>query len=85
MEENQDNPNSALLEKFEQEIWNKIPHKEGDKIVNPTPLVDLTDDLRECAKSVFKLNLDDKDFKIYGKFDSELPSGSIKVSITHYS
>jgi len=69
----------ALLEKFEQEIWSKIPHVEGDKIVNATPLVDLTADLKECAKSVFKLNLDDKDFKIYGKFDSELLSGSIKV------
>ena len=69
----------ALLEKFEQEIWNKIPHAEGDKIVNATPLVDLTNDLKECAKSVFKLDLDDKDFKIYGKFDSELLSGSIKV------
>ena len=30
MEESQD---SALLQKFEQEIWNKVPHKEGDKIV----------------------------------------------------
>ena len=69
----------ALLEKFEQEIWNKIPHAEGDKIVNATPLVDLTADLKECAKRVFKLNLEDKDFKIYGKFDSELLSGSIKV------
>ena len=73
------NYDPALLEKFEQEIWNKIPHVEGDKIVNTTPLVDLTADLKECAKSVFKLNLDDKDFKIYGKFDSELLSGSIKV------
>ena len=45
---------------------------EGDKIVNATPLVDLIADLKECAKGVFKLNLDDKDFKIYGKFDSEL-------------
>ena len=47
----------VLLEKFEQEIWNKIPHVEGDKIVNATPLVDLTQDLKECAKSVFKLIL----------------------------
>ncbi|WP_428325365.1 pyridoxal-phosphate dependent enzyme [Nitrosopumilus sp.] len=73
------NYDPALLEKFEQEIWNQIPHIEGDKIVNATPLVDLTADLKECAKSVFKLNLDDKDFTIYGKFDSELLSGSIKV------
>ena len=53
------NYDPALLEKFEQEIWNQIPHREGDKIVNATPLVDLTADLKECAKSVFKLNLDD--------------------------
>ena len=73
------NADQVLLNRFEEEIWNKIPHKEGDKIVNATPLVDLTADLKECAKSVFKLNLDDKDFKIYGKFDSELLSGSIKI------
>ena len=73
------NYDPALLQKFENEIWSKIPHVEGDEIVNATPLVDLTGDLKECAKSVFKLNLDDKDFKIYGKFDSELLSGSIKV------
>ena len=73
------NADQVLLNRFKEEIWNKIPHKEGDKIVNATPLVDLTADLKECAKSVFKLNLDDKDFKIYGKFDSELLSGSIKI------
>ncbi|KER05649.1 Cysteine synthase B protein [Marine Group I thaumarchaeote SCGC AAA799-E16] len=73
------NYDPALLQKFEDEVWNKVPHKEGDKIVNATPLVDLTADLKDCAKTVFKLNLDDKDFKIYGKFDSVLPSGSIKV------
>ena len=70
---------NSLLEKFEQEIWNKIPHIEGDKIVNSTPLVDLTQDFKECAKNVFKVDLDNQDLKIYGKFDSELLSGSIKV------
>lgn len=70
---------NALMQKFEEEIWSKIPHREGDKIVNATPLVDLTQDFKECAKSVFKVDLDDQDLKIYGKFDSELPSGSIKV------
>ena len=39
-----DNVDKILLDKFEQEIWNKIPHVENSKIVNPTPLVDLTDD-----------------------------------------
>lgn len=82
MEERQE-IDSALLERFEQEIWNKIPHVEKSqgesKVVNATPLVDLTKDLKECAKSVYKLDLDDKDLKVYGKFDSVLPSGSIKV------
>ncbi|MEC7711250.1 MAG: cysteine synthase, partial [Thermoproteota archaeon] len=64
---------NALLEKFEKEILSQVPHrKENDgkvEIVNPTPLTDLTDDLKECAKTVYDVDLDEKDFKIYGKFD----------------
>jgi cysteine synthase/rhodanese-related sulfurtransferase len=74
---------NVLLERFEQEIWNKVPHieeKEGEvKIVNATPLIDLTKDLKECAKNVFNINLDDADLKVFGKFDSNLLTGSIKV------
>ncbi len=70
---------SSLLEKFEQKVWNKIPHREGGQIVNATPLVDLTQDFKECAKSVFKVDLDNRDLKVYGKFDSELLGGSIKA------
>ncbi len=82
MEEN--NVDSALLEKFQQEIWDKVPHLDNGKIVNATPLVDLTEDLKECAKSIYKLDFDDKDLKVYGKFDSALLSGSIKVrAATH--
>ncbi|MDE1830336.1 MAG: pyridoxal-phosphate dependent enzyme [Thaumarchaeota archaeon] len=76
------NTDSALLEKFEKEIWSKAPHLEktnGTKIVNPTPLIDITDSLKECAKKEFSLNLDDKDLKVFGKFDSKLLGGSIKV------
>jgi len=80
MEENQSNNiDNVLLEKFEKEIWSKIPHLEGTRIVNPTPLVELTEDLKECAKSIYKLDLNEKDLKVYGKFDSSLLSGSIKV------
>ncbi len=68
-----------LLEKFEKEIWNKIPHLEGGKVVNATPLIDLTDDLKECAKNLYKLDISDLDLKIYGKFDANLISGSIKI------
>lgn len=77
------NVDTDLLEKFEQEIWSKVPHLEENEgktmVVNPTPLVDLTKDLIECAQSVYKLNLSNKDLKVYGKFDSDLLSGSIKV------
>ena len=74
---------NALLERFEQEVWSKVPHleeKDGEsKVVNATPLVDLTTDFKECAKSVFKINLDDKELRVYGKQDSTLLTGSIKV------
>ena len=72
----------VLLENFEKEIWNKIPHIEKTdqtKVVNVTPLVDITKDLIDCAKKEFSINLDDKDIQVFGKFDSKLLSGSIKV------
>ena len=74
---------NALLDRFEEEVWSKVPHleeKDGEtKVINATPLVDLTTDFKECAKSVFKINLDDTDLKVYGKQDSTLLTGSIKV------
>ena len=47
MEQNQDNNiDKVLLERFEEEIWNKVPHlennEEGAKVINATPLVDIT-------------------------------------------
>ncbi|NWK07831.1 pyridoxal-phosphate dependent enzyme [Marine Group I thaumarchaeote] len=68
-----------MLERFEQEIWSKVPHLEETKIVNATPLTDLTEDLKECAKSVYKTDFTDMDLKVFGKFDSNLLTGSIKV------
>lgn len=73
------NIDSVLLEHFEQEIWSKVPHLEETKIVNATPLTDLTEDLKECAKSVYKADFTNMDLKVFGKFDSNLPTGSIKV------
>ena len=74
---------NALLDRFEEEVWSKVPHleeKDGEtKVINATPLVDLTTDFKECAKSVFKINLDNTDLKVYGKQDSTLLTGSIKV------
>ena len=73
------NVDNNLLERFENEIWNKLPHLEGEKVVNATPLIDLTNDLKECAKSIYKFDISNEDLKVYGKFDADLVSGSIKV------
>ena len=73
------NIDQVLLERFEQDIWSKVPHQDNGKIVNPTPLIDLTADLKECAKNIYNLNLADADLKVFGKFDSKLLTGSIKV------
>lgn len=82
MSENQ--ADVQLLEKFNQEIWSKVPHLEDSKVVNPTPLKEITEDFKECAKKVFKLDIDNKDIKIFGKFDSTLLSGSIKARAATY-
>jgi len=76
------NIDSVLLEDFEREIWSKVPHLEkpaGVRVVNATPLIDITKDLKECARKEYGLNLDDKDLQVFGKFDSDLLAGSIKV------
>jgi len=80
---NGSNIDRSLLEHFEREIWSKVPHveeKAGEvKVVNATPLIDITEDLKECARKEFGLNLDDKELQVFGKFDSNLLAGSIKV------
>lgn len=78
MESNTKN-DSILLEHFQREIWSKVPHLDGIKVVNATPLIDITKDLKECARKEFGLNLNDKELQIFGKFDSNLLAGSIKV------
>ena len=88
MSDNKSDADQGLRSRFEDEIWNKIPHIQENngekKIVNETPLVDLTETFKECAKSEFKINLDEKDLKVYGKLDSTLLSGSIKArAATH--
>jgi cysteine synthase A len=82
---NNNNVDSSLLEHFQQEIWSKVPHLEEEKkpgevkVVSATPLIDITEDLRKCARSEYGLDLADKDLQIFGKFDSNLLAGSIKV------
>jgi cysteine synthase len=69
---------NALLERFEKEIWSKVPHIANGQVVNATPLVDITKDFVECAKKEYGLNLDEN-LQVFGKFDSSLLAGSIKV------
>ena len=82
---NNDDVDSSLLEHFQQEIWSKVPHLEEEKkpgeakVVSATPLIDITEDLRQCARSEYGLDLADKDLRVFGKFDSNLLTGSIKV------
>lgn len=71
---------AQLLEKFDREIWDKVPHlNDSMRVVNATPMTDITSQFVQCARSVCKINLDDPEIRVYGKFDSVLPSGSIKV------
>jgi cysteine synthase/rhodanese-related sulfurtransferase len=75
------NVDKTLLKHFQEEIWSRVPHLEekNNTIVNATPLIDITEDLKECAKNIYNLNLADTDLQVFGKFDSKLLAGSIKV------
>lgn len=72
-----------LLTRFRGEIKNKIPHRQGataePAIVNPTPLADVTSVLLECARVEYGLEISPADVKVYGKFDSLMFGGSVKV------
>jgi len=74
---------NELLRNFEESIGAKVPHLEkrgsGGRVLNATPLVDLTDLLKECARVVYGLDLSEKDFKVLGKLESKILSGSVKV------
>ncbi len=74
-------PDAELLERFRNQVWSKVPHPggEGEGIVNPTPMEDLTGDLIECARSVYSIDLSGAGITVLGKLDSRLPTGSIKV------
>ena len=72
-----------LLRNFEESIGAKVPHVEkqggGGRVLNATPLVDLTDLLKEAARVVYGLDLPEKEFRVFGKLESKILSGSVKV------
>jgi cysteine synthase/rhodanese-related sulfurtransferase len=85
METSEDQPatQDGLRKRFEAEIRSKVPHlrdgSSGTVVVNVTPLVDITNTVIECAKSEFGLDLGAKPATVYGKFESEIYGGSVKV------
>jgi cysteine synthase len=69
---------SELQRKFRAEVASRIPHLEGSAVVDPTPLVDVTEPIFECAKSEYGLRLRGG-ARIFAKFDSKIQGGSVKV------
>jgi len=72
-----------LLNRFLSEIKSKVPYvteRDGhEAFVNPTPLEDLTEPLIECARVEYGLEIPNKSIKVFGKFDSKIIGGSVKV------
>ncbi len=85
MEESSFSPqvDENLLGRFDEEILSKTPHvirRDGTgPIANPTPLVDLTDALTEGARVEYGIRMDPKTVRVFGKLDSQIFGGSVKV------
>lgn len=68
-----------LLERFDSTVRALVPHFEGERLVNPTPLMNLTSEVLECARTEYGLNLRGDGVRIFAKFDSKIAGGSVKV------
>jgi cysteine synthase len=69
---------AELLQRFESEVWENVPHLEGESVAGATPLVDITETLRACASSEYGMELDSQ-ARVFAKFDSKIVGGSVKV------
>jgi cysteine synthase A len=83
LEERRVEPDSQLLESFRNEVLGTVPHVEetesGRRVVNPTPLLDITQDVKECARAVYGIDLSGVDFSVFGKLESRIRGGSVKT------
>ena len=83
MAERREEPDTQLLEKFRMEVLSTVPHVEetlsGISVVNPTPLIDITSEVKECAKSVYGIDLSGVSFSVFGKVESRIRGGSVKT------
>ena len=57
----------------------RIPHLAGGKVADPSPLVEVTDAVLECAKAEYGLDLSPEGVSVFAKMDSKLAGGSVKV------
>ena len=71
--------NAELLRRFDSEVWAKVPHEESGTVKNPTPLLDVSDVLLECAGSEYGLRLRREGVRVFAKMDSKIQGGSVKV------
>ena len=75
----------ALQRRFRDEFIKVAPHWERSStgrervIVNPTPLIDVTREVLECARTVYGVELSAREFRVLGKLESAMPGGSIKT------
>ena len=73
-----ESPDNELLHRFETDVWEQVPHLVGKEVVNPTPLVEVTEALRQCASGEYGLHLSGS-FRVFAKFDSKIVGGSVKM------
>ncbi|MGC8676548.1 MAG: pyridoxal-phosphate dependent enzyme, partial [Candidatus Micrarchaeia archaeon] len=66
------------MEWFDRQVYANVPHIENGRVVSPTPLVDITDFVKNAALDVYGVKLNNP-FEVFGKQESSLPGGSIKT------
>ena len=67
------------MARFDAEVLARVPHVEEGRVVRPTPLVDITDDLIECGKAEYGLGISKAGVRVFAKLDSKIEGGSVKV------
>ncbi len=69
----------VLLSRFKTEVWSRVPHFERGEAINPTPLLEITSTLKESAGSIYGLDISNREFRVFGKFEGQILGGSVKV------
>ena len=67
-----------LYEHFKNHFWNQTPHNTTEEVVQKTDLIDISDMLIHCANHVYRIDISQKITQVFGKFETQLQSKSIK-------